>query len=101
MREWSSQLLEFRRRSMDFEADQIRNLECLREHGANILKMREQRLGIDVAFATEDFVVVDGELVEKILRLPLRLRDKIRQRRLDHLQFARMHLKVWMETNEA
>src|SRR4029077_18039534 len=68
---------------------------------AHVLQVRQQRFGVDVAFAAEYFVAVDGELIEKITRFVLRLGRKLRQDRLKIRHLIRGHLEVGMETDES
>src|SRR6266550_9387747 len=63
--------------------------------------MRQQRLRVDVTFATEYFVAVDRELIEKITRFVLRLGRKLRQDRLQIRHLVRRHLEVGMQTDES
>jgi hypothetical protein len=51
---------------VNLDPDQLRHGQGLREHGAHIVQVRQQRFGVDVAFAAEYFVAVDRELIEKI-----------------------------------
>src|SRR5437016_13137164 len=63
--------------------------------------MRQQRFGVDVAFAAEYFVAVDRELIEKITRFVPRLGRKLRQDRLQIRHLIRRHLEVGMQTDES
>ncbi|MEY2511778.1 MAG: hypothetical protein QOE26_2541 [Verrucomicrobiota bacterium] len=69
MRQGFLQLVEFRRRSVHFQPDQIGDLQCFREQRPDILQMYEKPFRICVTFATENFIAVDGELIEKIFLL--------------------------------
>jgi hypothetical protein len=63
--------------------------------------VRQQRFGVDVAFAAEYFVADDRELIEKITRLVPRLVRKLRQDRLQIRHLIRRHLEVGMQTDES
>src|SRR2546430_16500529 len=63
--------------------------------------MRQQRFGVDVAFAAEYFVAVDRELIEKITRFVPRLGRKLRQDRLQIRHLIGRHLEVGMQTDES
>src|SRR6266550_3036395 len=63
--------------------------------------MRQQRFGVDVAFAAEYFVAVDRELIEKITRFVPRLGHKLRQDRLQIRHLIRRHLEVGVQTDES
>src|SRR5450631_3866130 len=62
--------------------------------------MRENSLGPGIAFAAENFIAIDGESIEKILRLGRRLLDKGRERSFDRREFSWMRFKVRVNTNE-
>ena len=81
MRERFPELVELRRRTVHFDADQIGHLHRRREHLAHVLEVREQRFRVDVAFTTKHFVAVDGELVEEIPSFIPRLGGEFRQYR--------------------
>ena len=66
LRERHLQLFQLRRRTMQFQPDEIGHRQHLREQHADVVEMRENAFGIGVTFATENFVAVNGESVEKI-----------------------------------
>ena len=65
MRERFLQFLELRRRTMHFHPSEIGNREHFREQRADVIEMRQNAFGTFVRFATENFVTVDSEPVEK------------------------------------
>ena len=77
MRQRLSQLIEFVRGAMKFQANQISHLESFGQHCTDVIEMRQNAIGIGVSFATENFIAVDAEAIEEILRLSLGLLDKI------------------------
>ena len=72
-----------------------------RELGVPVFQVRQQRFGVDVAFAAEYFVAVDRELIEKITRFVPRLGRKLRQDRLQIRHLIGRHLEVRMQTDES
>src|SRR5205809_1620696 len=100
MREWFSELIELVRRSVQFQPDQIANLHCLGQHRANVIQMREDALGIGIAFPAENFIAVDRESVEKILLLGSGFLDESRECGLEGLELPRMHFEIRMKSDE-
>lgn len=100
MRQGFSQLVELRRRSVHFQPDQIGNCERLREERADVVQMSEQAFRIRVGFSTENFIAIDGELIEKILLLACSSRDEPRKRRRENLKLSRMDFEVRMQADE-
>ena len=82
MRERLFQFLQLSGWSVDFNADELRHRQRLREHRADVIQMLQERFRADVAFAAEDFVAIDRELVEEIAGFILSLLSKFRQDRL-------------------
>src|SRR4029079_3429414 len=70
-------------------------------HRPHVFQVRQQRFGVDVAFAAKYFVAVDCELIEKITGFVPRLGRKLRQDRLQILHLVRRHLEVVMQTDES
>ena len=85
---------------MDFDANQVGHPQRLRQHRTHVFQVRQQRFGVDVAFAAEYFVAVDRELIEKITRFVPRLGRKLRQDRLQIRHLIRRHFEVGMQTDE-
>src|SRR4029450_5397463 len=73
----------------------------MRTHRTDVFQVRQQRFGVDVAFAAEYFVAVDRELIEKITRFVPRLGRKLRQNPLQIRHLIRGHLEVGMQTDES
>jgi hypothetical protein len=69
MSERSSQLVEFLRRAMQFQSNQVCDFEGIGEQRIHIVQVSENAFAIGVAFTAENLVTVDGESVEKILLL--------------------------------
>lgn len=82
MRERLFQFLQLGGWSVDFQADEFRHRQRLREHCAHVVQVLQERFCADVAFTTEHFVAVDRELVEEIAGFILSLLSKFRQDRL-------------------
>jgi hypothetical protein len=78
---------------MHFDPSEIRHGEHFGEQRAHIVEMRENAFGIGVAFATENFVDVDGEAVEKILLLGRGFLDETRNPALTASSFPGFTLK--------
>jgi len=74
-------------------------LERFSEQRANVVQMGENALGISIAFTAENFVVLDGEPIEKILLLARGFIDESRQRRFERLEFSWMNFEVWMKAD--
>jgi len=100
MGEGSFHLFQLRRRTMNFEPDEIGHGEQFRERCADVVEMRERAFGVGVTFATKNFVAVDGKLVEEILFLSRRFLDEPQESGSDCLQFPGMHFKIGMNTDE-
>jgi hypothetical protein len=60
----------------------------LGEERANVFQMREKAFGIRVGFATENFIAVDSESIEKVLLLARRVPNESREPRLERLSFS-------------
>jgi hypothetical protein len=67
MRERLFQFFQLFRGTVDFYAREISYFEHFREERANAFEMGENAVGAFVPFATENFVAVNSESVEKIL----------------------------------
>ncbi len=94
------QFLQFPRWPVNFNPDQVSNLERFREHRTNVIEMDKKPLSIDIPFATKNYITIDGELIEKILLLGSRFLDETRQRRLQRFEFPRMHFEIRVKTDE-
>src|SRR5437763_10595350 len=95
-----SEFLDLRRRTVHLEPRQVRDLERFREQCANVLQMSEQPLRIRIAFATKNFITVDGEPIEKILFFARSLLNERREPGFERLHFSRMNFEVRMQTDE-
>lgn len=100
MRKGLLQLVEFRSRSVHFQPDQIGDLQCFREQRADVLQMREKPLRIRIAFATENFITVESELIKKILLFLRRYFDERQESRLERLQLSRINFEIRMQSDE-
>lgn len=100
MRQRLSQLLELRRRAVNFNPGQVGYLERFREECTDVLQMGEKTFGIRVGLATENFIAVDGEPIKKILLLARRLLHESREPGLESLELSRMNFEVRMQTDE-
>ena len=49
---------------MHFQASQISDLKRFGQQLSDVFQMSEERIRTSVAFPTEDFISVDGEIVE-------------------------------------
>ena len=100
MRERLFQLFQLRCRAMHFHPGEIGHGEHFREQRANVVEMRENAVGVGVAFAAENFVAVNAEAVEKILSLGRGFLDKTREPGFDRLQFPGVHFEIGMKADE-
>src|SRR5438874_10501228 len=85
---------------MHFYSGEIGHGEHFREQRADVVEMRENAVGIGVAFTAENFVAVNGKPVEKVLFLARGFLDKTREPGFDRLQFSRMHFEIGMKADE-
>lgn len=100
MRQRLFQLLKLRHWAMHFDSDEIGHPEHFGEWYADVVEVRENTFGVNVAFAAENVVSVDGKSIEEILFLGRSLLDKAREPRFHFLQLARMDFEVRVQTNE-
>jgi len=100
MRQGSFQLLEFVRRPVQFDSDEISYLQDFREQRADIVEMREHALGAFVAFPAEYFITVDAESVEEIFCFTRSFRHETPQRSFDRFEVPRVHFEVRMQADE-
>lgn len=80
MRHWCFQLFEFVRGAVHFYTNEIGNLEQLRQRCSDIRQMSEETLGASVRFATENFVAIDSEAVERVIFLSRGSLQELRKR---------------------
>lgn len=67
MRERFLQFLQLRCRTMYFDPGEIGAFEHFRQQRADVIEVRQNAFGTFVRFATENFVAVGSEPVEKII----------------------------------
>src|SRR5438067_7972852 len=85
---------------MHFYSGEIGHGEHFREQRADVVEMRENAVGIGVAFTAENFVAVNGKPVEKVLFLGRGFLNETREPGFDRLQFSRMHFEIGMKADE-
>jgi hypothetical protein len=85
---------------MHFYPSEIGHGEHLREQRADVVEMRENAFGVDVAFAAENFVVVNGKPIEKILFLGRGFLNETWKPGFDCLQLPRMDIEVRVQTDK-
>src|SRR5437763_17161387 len=73
---------------------------CRFDDAGNITDTKMQLVRVYVALPANHFVAIDAELVEEIVHLLARLRDKLRQHILQHLQLVQRHLEIRMERDK-
>jgi hypothetical protein len=85
---------------MHFYPGEIGHGEHFREQRANVVEVRENAVGVGVAFAAEHFITVDSKLVEKILFLRGSFLDKTREPGFDRLELSGMRFEIRMKADE-
>ena len=85
---------------MHFQPAQISDLERFFEEGIDIRQVCQQSVGVDISFATEQFIAIEGEIIKEIFLFRFRLLDKGRETGLERVQLTRMHFEVGMETDK-
>src|SRR6478672_8789485 len=100
MSERLSQLVELRRRPVQFHSDQVRDFHRLSQHRADIIQVCQNTVRIGVTFATKNFVAVDRELVEQIFLFGLGLFHEPWKRRLKGIQLAWINVEIRMKGDE-
>jgi len=83
-----------------FYPGEIGHFENFREQRTDVIEMRENAAGVFISFATENFVAVNAEPVEKILFLAPGFLDEPREARFDRVEFSRMRFEIRMQTDE-
>ena len=63
-------------------------------------KCARSALGVGVGFAAENLIAVEGEPIEKVLRLARSLLNERRERGFDGFKFPRMSFEVGVQTDE-
>ena len=100
MRERFSQFVQLLRIAVQFQSDQVGDLECFSEQRTDVVQMSKNAFGISVAFAAENFIALDSEPVEEILLLALSFLNERWKCSFELFEFSRVHLKVRMKSNE-
>jgi len=83
-----------------FQPDKIGHGKLLPEERANIVEVGENALGCFVAFAAENFVAVNTEIVENIPLFGGSFFDEARERSFDRVELSGMRFERRMDTDE-
>ena len=85
---------------MHFYPGEIGHGEHFREQCADVVEMRENAVGVGIAFTAENFVAVNGKPVEKVPFLGRGFLDKTREPGFDRLQFSGVYFEIGMKADE-
>jgi hypothetical protein len=83
---------------MDLETRKVGDLQAFREDRADILEMREDAFGSDVALATENLIAIHGEAIKEHPLFLSRGLDKPVHQRFEGIELTLVNFEVWVET---
>jgi hypothetical protein len=94
------QLLEFRRWSVYFNANDIGYFEHFVQNWRDVVQMSEKAIRASVSFAAENFVAVNTETVKEIVFLGRSFIDELPQDGFHCFKFSRVRFEIGMQADE-
>jgi hypothetical protein len=97
--ERGAEFFQFSFGAVDFETIEVGEFGHLGEERADVIEVGESGFGVLISFAAEDFVAIDGEIVEEVAGFGGGFGEELREQDLDLGQFAGFGPEVRMEAD--